>query len=204
MASKLLLVAALASSLGPPHTFEAYGRVKPNLVIGKIPRARVHSGFRDQERGERDKAYEIWTGFHPLVGAPEWLKLHRSVCIRNVKENTCSIHDFLPENTRPDTMLAMLTAQAVPGRIREISSEKVKNFLGTSSPSYTCPPSQGRLHCRISGKQLGNAIIDRVRKLNRMWDSNIALLRNDCGTYASALVADLCSTHYQRSTMITT
>jgi len=161
-----------------------------------LPRKSNRLQFAAHERGqtnpienEIDERYsagvEVWTGLHPLIGGPEWLRLHRAVWIRDAKSETCTVHDFIPTKTEPRDVVPMLALRPVPGRLRDIEFRST-SLLG---PSYRCPPPNGELHCRVQNQDVANAAISAVQS---RWNSDIALLSNDCSSYTAALVAALC------------
>lgn len=105
----------------------------------------------------------------PMIGGPPWLPLHVQVIIQGEGQAKHK-YDFVPqEATRSETLLQLLTFQAVPGELR---------YFGPSGGTTS------------SASEL-SMLVRRAEDFRSHADPELHLIKNNCWTFAWKLLRHL-------------
>eukprot|EP00466_Bigelowiella_natans_P019652 jgi/Bigna1/144602/aug1.89_g19310 len=62
---------------------------RTNIVTAQSQQSEV--GNYAEITADGTEAIEVWVGYHPLIGGPDWLRVHRAVWLRNVETGDCTL-----------------------------------------------------------------------------------------------------------------
>eukprot|EP00878_Enallax_costatus_P009560 GHUV01009990.1.p1 GENE.GHUV01009990.1~~GHUV01009990.1.p1 ORF type:complete len:221 (+),score=60.41 GHUV01009990.1:76-738(+) len=160
----------------------------PTAAASKAEQQTAADHLNDSAAAAPATTWRVYLGRMPLVGfeavadalggspAHDLLQLHTYVLLEGPGQVWC--FDFLPQHpTSPATAAALLTAQAIPGELRE--RELAITAVRTSSK--ICYMGNCKHHDPLA----------TARSYNRSHNTQLHLLHNNCQHYTDGLIAVL-------------